>query len=162
MHQSAIAGSAQILYYEPLRADAASASSATQKATGEFAYSFDAFGRRFDLALLRNERIVLSKRTDSGAALRLYKGDIKGTDGSWVRLGVQGQRVQGILWDGHELYVIEPVDSAQADVVAPLALPASGSIVFRLSDTQLQTPASCGSNTSSAKTSGLAQYKAMV
>ncbi|HKQ82024.1 MAG TPA: M12 family metallo-peptidase [Steroidobacteraceae bacterium] len=162
MHQSAIAGSAQILYYEPLRADAAAASNATQKPTGEFAYSFDAFGRRFDLALSRNERIALSKPTNGGAALRLYKGDIKGTDGSWVRLGVQGQRVQGMLWDGHELYVIEPVDSAQADVVPPLALPASGSIVFRLSDTKLQTPASCGSNASAAKASGLAQYTAMV
>ncbi|MET0658664.1 MAG: M12 family metallo-peptidase [Steroidobacteraceae bacterium] len=162
MHQSAIAGSAQILYYEPLRAETTTASTASQKSTGEFAYSFDAFGHRFDLALSHNERITLSKPTNSGAALRLYKGDIKGTDGSWVRLGVQGQRVQGMMWDGHELYVIEPVDSAQADVVPPLALPTSGSIVFRLSDTQLQAPASCGSNTASPQTSGLAQYKAMV
>lgn len=161
LHGPASAGSAQILYYEPLRAETPAATTATQKPTGEFAYSLVAFGRRFDLTLARNERIALSKRTEPGAGLRLYKGDIKGVDGSWVRLGVQGERVQGMLWDGHELYIIEPVESAQDEVATPAGLPTSGSIVFRLSDTKMQTRASCAAEASNQKTSGLAQYTAL-
>lgn len=161
LHGAAFADSARILYHEPLRASAAT-STRTQKQSTEFAYGFEAFGRRFDLTLARNERLALAKTAlTEGTSLRLYKGTINGADDSWVRLGVRGDRVEGLLWDGQEMYVIEPVDAARKTDSSLAGLPASGSIVYRLSDTRLQTPAACAATHPAQITSGLDQYRAL-
>ena len=164
LHAPAYAAPVQILYYEPLRAEAVASTAAAQKPSDAFAYSFEAFGRRFDLTLTRNERIALAKPSSSHstAPLRLYKGAIEGVAGSWVRLGVQGDRVHGLLWDGREVFVIEPVEVAQAEVAPPIALPFSGSIVFRLSDTHVDTPTACAATHTAPQRTGLDQYKAVV
>jgi hypothetical protein len=163
---SATAASTQILHYEPLRAESRTVATASQKHTGKFPYAFEAFGRRFAITLTRNERITFAKPlVEEGPTLSLYQGAIDGLDGSWVRLAAQGERVHGMVWDGEELYVIEPVDVAREEVVAPADMPASGSIVFRVSDTRVTTPATCAAEApldAEEVINGLAQYKAMV
>src|SRR5262245_29265524 len=75
----------RITYFEPLRALPV-ASSAGQQKTGGSAQQlrFDAFGRRFDISLGSNDRLMLSKPAHS--QLELYSGAIDGIAGSWVRL----------------------------------------------------------------------------
>jgi hypothetical protein len=160
---SVFAGSAQILYFEPLQPEVAT-SGAAQKQSNQHALGFQAFGRRFDLTLSRNENIVQQNKNSAsaeGPALRLYKGDVNGTPGSWARMAAQGERLHGMIWDGRELYIIEPADALSDSLSPSLAAPNSGSIVFRLSDTRMQTAATCGARTHPGAT-GLAHYKTLV
>ncbi|MGB5256548.1 MAG: hypothetical protein WBN44_04795, partial [Woeseiaceae bacterium] len=69
--------------------------------------SFDAFGRRFDINLVENRSLFSKqqrKRLDSDYGI--YRGDIAGIAGSWVRLVVADDMPRGMLWDGVELWAI--------------------------------------------------------
>ena len=98
--------------------------------------AFTAFGRRFDLALESNERLIANLDATQRAALKdveLFRGTVAGVDGSWVRLTRTGGRVTGLLWDGAELYGID----AQRDL-APFLATAGGdpdaTVIYRWSD----------------------------
>ena len=98
---------ARILYFEPLRVLPAPAGAAQQKAGNSLQQlRFDAFGRRFDISLGSNARLMASKPQHS--QLELYRGSIDGIAGSWVRLATKGEVLHGMMWDGTELYAIEP------------------------------------------------------
>ncbi|HSW33218.1 MAG TPA: hypothetical protein VLH36_06335, partial [Steroidobacteraceae bacterium] len=65
--------------------------------------SFDAYGRRFDLALEPNARLLAGvdaaeRATMSG--MQVLRGTVQGLPGSWVRLTIDGDRQSGMVWDG--------------------------------------------------------------
>jgi len=130
--------------------------------------SFDAYGRRFDLALESNARLLAGVGEAERAAMsgmQVLRGTVQGMPGSWVRLTIDGERQSGMVWDGRELYVIEAADDVAPRAVHPLG---SGRkpVVYRLSDTQ----AELGAGTCTAVTldrpleqaSGLDEYRALV
>ncbi|MFO0335087.1 MAG: hypothetical protein ACK53C_08685, partial [Pseudomonadota bacterium] len=105
---------------------------------------FEGYGRRFELELERNSRLApaLAALPDAPA---VWRGELAGQPGSWVRLTVASGRAHGMIWDGRDLYVIEPAADAQPHLVnAPVASStaaartagtASDTVVYRLSDT---------------------------
>jgi hypothetical protein len=111
---------------------------------GHRVMSFEAYGRRFDLRLERNERLRFldPARTPGVEALR---GTVAGAPGSWVRLTRTPAGLFGLLSDGRDLYAIEPAAAAAQHAVGPVAARGTAPVVYRLADT-LMPPgeASCG------------------
>jgi len=131
--------------------------------------SFDAYGRRFDLALESNARLLAGVGEAERAAMsgmQVLRGTVQGMPGSWVRLTIDGERQSGMVWDGRELYVIEAADDVAPRAVHPLGVSGRKPVVYRLSDTQ----AELGAGTCTAVTldrpleqaSGLDEYRALV
>lgn len=146
----------RITYFEPLRALPATSSTAQRKAGTSL--HFDAFGRRFDIALASNDRLMASKPEHS--QLELYSGAIDGIAGSWVRLATRGGVLHGMMWDGTQLYAIEPAIEVREALAQPLPADAPQTIVFRLADVTIdQGAASCAS--ASAPTKGSDAFDAL-
>jgi Metallo-peptidase family M12/Domain of unknown function DUF11 len=142
---TAAAGGLRILAFEPaqLRWYAQPAGAGTPSKSlldAESArLSFEAYGRHFDAELLRNR--VLERAVGSVRA-RAYGGHLDGLPGSWIRVTLQDEDVDGLLWDGSDLYVIAPARDAAPDLVPPL-LATSPSLIYRLRDTLLDTASLC-------------------
>ncbi len=101
--------------------------------------SFQAYGRQFDLELEPNERLLSRLPATQRAALQrfpLFRGQIEGSPDSWVRLARVGEALHGMMWDGAELYVIEPARAVERFMVAPVHGGPASTTVYRLSDTQ--------------------------
>ncbi|HEU4600542.1 MAG TPA: M12 family metallo-peptidase [Steroidobacteraceae bacterium] len=98
------------------------------------AAQFDAFDRRFDLQLQVNSKWAPSQTPVS--ALALYRGTIVNAAGSWVRLGIAGEDVHGLIWDGRELFAIEPAAAVKSALIAPTSSSAHN-VMFRIADTWL-------------------------
>jgi hypothetical protein len=143
----------RILYFEPLRGLPSATNAGQQKAGGSVRQlRFDAFGRRFDLSLGANDRLMASK--PEGSQLELYRGSIDGIAGSWVRLATKGDVLHGMMWDGTQLYAIEPAAEVRDALAQPLPVDAPQTIVFRLADVTIeQGAAACASASSPAKAS---------
>lgn len=108
---------------------------------------FDAYGRRFELALERNERLafVTNARLPGVEALR---GTLRNLPGSWVRITRTPAGLYGMFYDGRELYVIEPAHELASSAVTPLEAAGNEPVVYRLADTVLPiNGASCGTVT---------------
>lgn len=139
----------RILYFEPLHVLPTSAGNGEHK-TGSSLQQlrFDAFGRRFDMAVAANDRLMASKTEQS--KLELYRGSLDGVAGSWVRLAKKGDVLHGMMWDGTQLYAIEPV-SEVSDALAQAPTDASQTIVFRLADVIMEPgAAACATEAASA------------
>ena len=126
----------RILHHEAMKLVASDA--------GGRALGFEAYGRRFDLRLERNDRMrfVDATRTPGVEALR---GTVEGMPGSWVRLTRTPAGMFGLFSDGQDLYAIEPAATAARHAVAPVLEKGSAPVVYRLADT-LMPPgeATCG------------------
>jgi metallopeptidase family M12-like protein/uncharacterized protein DUF11 len=136
------AHAARIAYFEPLKVLPSSGSA--QQKSGAQQLRFDAFGRRFEISLGLNTRLMANKPEQS--SLQLYRGSIDGSAGSWVRLARNGEVLHGMMWDGTQLYAIEP-SAEVADSLASPPADASQTLVFRLADATLDPgAAACGSD----------------
>src|SRR5688572_9425059 len=89
---------------------------------------FTAFGRSFRLQLSSNQRLA---QVAAGSSVQLYKGTLEGVPGSWARISVLDGLPRGMIWDGHELFV---VDAAPEGV----NYGAAGTVMFKLSDAVLE------------------------
>jgi hypothetical protein len=101
--------------------------------------SFEAYGRRFDLELEPNERLLSKLSATEKAALArfpVYRGRLAGAPGSWVRLTRVGRNVHGMIWDGAQLYLIEPAQKAEPFMIARGQLASSATAIYRLADTE--------------------------
>jgi hypothetical protein len=106
-----------------------------QKAKSDhLAAQFDAFDRHFDLQLQVNSK--WSQEQSNSSALALYKGVVTDQSGSWARIGVEGANVHGLIWDGHELFAIEPASDVDAALITP-ATRSAQNVIFRIADTLL-------------------------
>jgi hypothetical protein len=141
------APSPQILYFEPLRIEVPASSGTPRKLAARDIRHLEltAFGRQFSLAVESNENLRARTSKPASSSLQLYRGEIQGIAGSWVRLATVGGEVHGMLWDGHEAYVIAPSAAISHELVPPL-IAHDGTVVFRLADVIVQTPElSCAS-----------------
>ena len=129
--------------------------------------SFLAFGRAFDLELEPNNRLLAqlsdATRRNLAASSNLFKGRLAGREDTWVRLTVVNGELAGVIWDGAELYAIEPADSVRLFAVQPVANTGSDPLIFRWSDVQFAPGAlSCGTTSGTAALNGLQQYTNLV
>jgi hypothetical protein len=143
---------ARISYFELLQVLPDSVGTAQHKAGASTQQlRFDAFGRRFEISLGSNTRLMASKSRQS--QLELYRGSIDGVAGSWVRLATKGGALQGMMWDGAQLYAIEPASEVR-DALDQAPADESQTIVFRLADVQMDPgAASCASESLPTKAS---------
>ena len=131
--------------------------------------SFDAYGRRFDLALESNARLLAGAGAAERAAMsgmQVLRGTVQGLPGSWVRLTIDGDRQSGMVWDGRDLYVIEPADDVAPRAVNPLGVSGRKPVVYRLSDTQVEfgggTCTTVRPDRGAEQSSGLDEYRVLV
>ena len=68
--------------------------------SGPNSVSFVAWGRQFDMQL------EASALTTAGSAASLYRGELVGQPGSWVRLTQIGGHFSGAVWDGSQLWLL--------------------------------------------------------
>jgi uncharacterized repeat protein (TIGR01451 family) len=123
----------RILYQEPLEAIHMSYGMSTgqQKPGAEArSISFDAFDTRYDINLEVNRALLATaQRMQLDGRYKIYRGDIAGVTGSWVRLVIADGVPRGMLWDGTELLAI--------DVETDAASGRDKAFIYRLSDLQI-------------------------
>ena len=132
---------------------------------------FDAYGRRFELTLEGNDRLLKSlpvtRKAELGQA-QILRGKVEGMPGSWVRLTRVGKRIEGAIWDGNEMYVVASYASIVDKLTTPLMATPDQTVVYRLSDTVNGLPPEfCGlagnvSPVNKSDGSALQQYKSLV
>jgi hypothetical protein len=150
---AAAADDSQILYFEPLQISSPPLStqrkSTQSKSTQSRELQFDAYGRRFVLALQPNEKLSPLLQSKSGIApMELYKGQIDGVAKSWVRIAIVEGQLRGMLWDGSDLYVIESVAKLGNSLPTNIAVGSDATAIFRLADVVMTPGAtSCGTQT---------------
>jgi hypothetical protein len=112
--------------------------------------SFDAFGRRFDIELESNDRLLsVAARNQVDAGTAVYRGRIVGQENSWARIVVADGMPRGVIWDGSEMIAIEAPGDSAVSTTEPIA--------YRLADTYvIPGTMTCGSNHSLSARSGSA------
>ena len=146
-----------IEYVEPVTLDVSGA-----------AARFDAFGRRFELALADNERVLNKLGAVRKAELRPYqllRGAVEGRPGSWVRLVRSASGIEGAIWDGQELYAVTRYARIAAALDAPIDAEPGQTVMYRLSDVRDALPKDfCSLDAPGAQkqSTGLDQYQALV
>jgi hypothetical protein len=158
---------ARIRYYEPFNvvSNAVAAGSAQKANTGTVTKAhFNAYGRRFDLALEKNSRLAAAVFTSaSGPSQTLYRGVVENIPGSWVRLSAKGQTVRGMIWDGQDLYIAELADVVRDSLEAALPAPTAATVIFKLADAVLENEAAfCATTDAAGSSSGSDVYKSLV
>jgi hypothetical protein len=96
--------------------------------------SLAAFGKQFELSLRPNASIqgaVPGTRPD----IQPLAGTLDGQPGSWVRITRTRAGWRGMLFDGQELYAIEPVGDIGEALVQPHSDTATAPVMYRLADT---------------------------
>ncbi len=88
---------------------------------------FDALGRRFDLELEPNTKLLSEEqRANIDPSIGVYRGGIAGNPNSWARIVTRNGVPAGLIWDGDEMLAIErPGESV---------VPTSEPVIFRLAD----------------------------
>ncbi len=130
---------------------------------------FDAYGRRFSLSLIDNDRVLDKLSAQRKAQLksyRLLRGSLDGAPGSWVRLTETAAGVEGAIWDGHDFYTVTRYDRIAPYLTTPLNAAPGQTVVYRLSDTLDALPrdfcALAGDAQISKAANGLEQYHAVM
>ncbi len=138
-------------------------------AAGTGAISFDAYGRRFNLELINNDRVTSKLPAQRKARLsgyRILRGALPDQPGSWVRLTAYAGRIEGAIWDGKDFYVVTTLGGIAANLTTPIAAAPEQTVVYRLSDTIDAFPrGTCPVSTVDdgvAPNDGLSQYRGMV
>ncbi|MFC4310639.1 M12 family metallo-peptidase [Steroidobacter flavus] len=157
----------QILYYEPIQLTAPAPTAGQQKSSSQAReLQFDAYGRRFVVTLEPNDKLssLIQRKSGTSSDLTLYRGSINNAAGSWARLSMADGKIEGMLWDGSELYVIEPVEEVQDSLPANTPADPDATAIFRLKDVVMAPgAASCGSDTSTqASSKGSDAYSSML
>jgi hypothetical protein len=117
----------RVLNHEAIRIDAQKLDSGHQH------LSLAAFGKQFELSLRPNENIrraVPSGRSD----IQPLEGTLDGLPGSWVRITSTRAGWRGMLFDGQELYAIEPVGDVAEALVQPHPVSSTAPVMYRLAD----------------------------
>lgn len=156
----------RILYFEPLRLVSPS-TPVQQKSSQTRELQFDAYGRRFVVTLEPNDKLAPLLQTKSSSStpsadIELYRGEVNGDAQSWARVSIAHGKLQGMLWDGTDLYVIEPLAELRDALPANTKVDADTTAIFRLADVMMTPGAtSCGTDTKSVS-KGTDAYNSMV
>ena len=119
----------------------------TRSRSKRLAVSFNTLGRSFDLDLEPNDLFAPGAKNvwidDAGKVEEepsrvFYRGRLKGSRDSWVRMTVERGTIDGMIWTPDEVYFVEPASRFFAGAGA------GEMIAYRLSDTESDwTPESC-------------------
>jgi hypothetical protein len=155
----------RILYAEPFQLQ--STQPQAQSKPGAQSARVNAFGRAMSLALEDNSRLLRAASPQTRARLgssSILKGSISGVAGSWIRLTLTDGAYSGAIWDGSDLYFVEPRATIEQALIVPLAGTAQGSAIYRLADTQGGAfQAACGVDSNARESvAPLANYRALV
>jgi hypothetical protein len=108
---------------------------ATQKGVGASEHmSFQAYGRRFDVTVSPNERIRRGVPAGLSGTTMPLQGTVDGLSGSWVRITRSASGLRGMVFDGQDMYAIEPASEVAPVSVEPVSAANGGTVVYRLSD----------------------------
>lgn len=118
----------KVLYHESIKIETRAASAREQR------LHLEAYGKSFDLDLTPNDGIraaIPAGRTD----IQPLAGTVSGLPGSWVRLTRTRAGWRGMMFDGTEIYAIEPVADIADAAVQPLeATDPTSPVIYRLAD----------------------------
>jgi len=108
---------------------------ATRKGVGASEHlSFEAYGRRFEVTLAPNERIRRGMPANLAATTMPLQGTVDGLAGSWVRITRSASGLRGMVFDGHEMYAVEPASEVAPVSVEPMNATSGETVMYRLSD----------------------------
>ena len=108
---------------EHLRTD----TSPEQQQAAPMVLSFEAMGRRFDLDLVPNDRVLAAlPKAGEFAGVSAYRGQLVDNADSWARIVMFDGMPRGLVWDGETMYVIDAPGDSALDISAP--------VMYRLSD----------------------------
>ena len=108
---------------------------ATRKGVGASEHmSFEAYGRRFDVTVSPNERIRRGMPANLAATTLPLQGTVDGLAGSWVRITRSASGLRGMVFDGQEMYAIEPASEVAPVSVEPMSATSGETVVYRLAD----------------------------
>src|SRR5690349_10767501 len=127
---AAAAGDFRVLHHQAVKIQSQPQVGAAERVT------FDAYGRRFELALMPNERIRRAMNPDHTATVPL-EGTVEGATKSWVRMTRSPSGWRGMIYDGQNLYAVEPASDIAGATVEPLTVSGSSPVVYRLDDAVL-------------------------
>ncbi len=123
-------------------------SAKTGKASPATQFSFDAYGRRFDIELEPNNELMANlpkiQKSRLKQSMRVYKGRIPGIEGSWARISRIGKRLSGAIWDGNDLYLIDSSDEVKKALSKERKAGASKAaypLIYKMSE--IETSATC-------------------
>ena len=164
----------EILYFETLPEGLFSPPSSltaphslqTPEQTSEGVHSFEAFGKRFQLSLSPNNRLVdklpSPKRQHLEESMQFFRGTLADIPGSWVRLTRIGPHWSGMIWDGQEAYLVDSLATIAAALQTLPAQPSSGHAIYRLSDTRELKTQTCGMGTGSMSGHSMSNFHALM
>jgi hypothetical protein len=135
---------ARIVYFEPLQLQSPAPSDLARKADTGTRLEFDAYGKHFEMRLEDNTRftqLIAADKTSTDSPLKLYRGNLASVPDSWARIAIDTSGVRGLIWDGHDLFVIETGEAVRNAVVPPLQVGTAKTVIFKLADVLLD-PAS--------------------
>ncbi|MGD9843467.1 MAG: M12 family metallo-peptidase [Steroidobacteraceae bacterium] len=125
------------------------------------------FGKQLKFSLQDNQQL-LESLPGSITTPRLLRGQLQDNDRSWIRLTHTNDGTHGLIWDGSELYVVEPSNSVRSALTAAAGQPSTDTVIFRLSDTEIDLGTEyCGSDdadtqsTATGTPTGLATYQTL-
>src|SRR5688572_17718793 len=73
--------------------------------------------------------------------IRLLRGRLVDQPGSWLRLTAHDGRVEGVIWDGKELYAVTSYAEISSGLTTPLAVGPEQLVIVRMSDVHGAFPA---------------------
>jgi hypothetical protein len=108
---------------------------ATHKGIGASEHlSFEAYGRRFEVTVTPNERIRRGMPASLAGSTLPLQGTVDGLAGSWVRITRSASGLRGMVFDGHDMYAVEPASEVAPVSVEPMNGASGETVVYRLSD----------------------------
>ena len=115
---------------------------------------------------LENNARVINPSSNHSSGITLLRGTLAGIPQSWVRLTETASGTHGLIWDGAELYAVEPSVEVKDVLDESLPAPTSNSVIFKLSDTTVDLGGDyCASGDATSTTaddhSGMATYQAL-
>jgi hypothetical protein len=167
----AAAPKSRIRYTEPVRLETTAIPPAAMlQPDAPAEIDFDAYGRRFELELESNERLLRRLPARRRAELPphdLYRGRLAGLPESWLRLTRLPDGLYGAIWDGSELYSIVPAHAAAVFMGGSPPRTSDQPLIYRASDVELLVgPRFCTvldpRGGPHDPTNGLDQYKALL
>ncbi len=134
----------EILYFENLPEIAFQSLAAKSRdhssQTSPLTWSFEAFGKAFQILLHPNNRLIAKipqeKRAQLEKDLTFYRGTLEGISGSWIRLTRSEQSWSGMIWDGQDAYIIDSLSVVTPALQTVPAPTSSQHSIYRISDTR--------------------------
>ncbi|MGC3981343.1 MAG: M12 family metallo-peptidase [Steroidobacteraceae bacterium] len=119
-------------------------------------------GKQVNLNLQANSNLDAALPTDG--SVEVLRGSLTEMNQSWARLTRTASGIHGLIWDGSELYAVEPSAEIRSLLASTLAAPSSNTIMFKLSDTTVDLGSDyCGTEgrMGDVAPTGLATYQAL-